>query len=471
MFSHVWLAAPRAERRRAARGRLAACLVAAAVLAPSTVPADTGPLTLADALSRALAGGATARIARLEAHQASDALGEMRGSYLPQLGVSSEAGWSNRLDETFTAIGTDSQPTKLGLATLGSERGWLNVYVTQILFDLKQWRLIEREELAAEAAALAESRERDDVAFEVTRRYADVVRLQRRAALEQELRVDAQWLRERADRFFEAGRALELDHSLVTLHHEETELEVQAAAHALAIAREQLWIAVGEGEAPAEGVELAPESLPGADDAAPPEAALAESLGAAPELRILDLRRRMEDAAVAAARAGRLPTLKFVSGYTNYGPKRYDNFTDEVWVGVDLEIPIFDGFQSRHAIRGAERGAEIARLRYQSKFEFKRARVREFGKRLEMGRQRLEIVERRARAAQEQQRLADVNLRAERGGLRESLAAREERARLARKALDAELGQIELWASLQRELGRLTDEILGSTTASPPGAP
>ena len=47
---------------------------------------------------------------------------------------------------------------------------------------------------------------------------------------------------------------------------------------------------------------------------------------------------------VQAARAGRLPKLKFVTGYSHYGIKRFDNYDDELWVGVDFSIPIFDGF-------------------------------------------------------------------------------------------------------------------------------
>ncbi|MBW1684321.1 MAG: TolC family protein [Deltaproteobacteria bacterium] len=471
MLSHSWLAALRAEPWRAMRARPVVCLVAIAGLAASTGRADEGPLTLSNAVSRALAGGAAARIARLETHQATDAAREKRGAYLPQLGITSDAGWSNRYEETFTALAPDGSSTvTLGLATLGTDRGWLNIFVSQILFDLKQWKLIEREELMAEATAVQETSERDDVAFEVLRRYVNLLGLQRKQTLAHELLADAQWLREQGDLFFEAGRILEVEHTLAGLYLEEAELDALAKGHEIAIAEADLWLAVGEGEPPAGRLRLVPESLPRIDAAASEESAEA-GLKTAPELRILELQRRMDEVGVAAARAGRLPTLTFVSGYTNYGPKRFDNFTDEFWVGINLEIPLFDGFQSRHAIRGAERGAEIARLRYQSTVERKRARVRELLKRLEMSQQRLEIAERRAKAAKEQQRLADVNLRAERGDLREALIAREQQIRFTREAIDSYFDQLALWASLQRELGRLSQEILRSAAATPAVAP
>jgi outer membrane protein len=450
------------------RARLVVCLVAIAGLIASTARADESPLTLANAVSRALAGGAAARIARLEAHRATDAVEEKRGAYLPQLGITSDAGWSNRYEETFVAAAPTEGTVTLGLATLGTDRGWLNIYVSQILFDLKQWKLIEREELMAEAAAVQETSERDDVALEVLRRYVNLLSLQRKRALAQELLLDAQWLREQGDHFFRAGRILEVEHTLAGLYLEEAELDAQAMAHEIATAQADLWLAVGEGEPPAGTLSLVPESLPRIDASA--ESAEA-GLKTAPELRILDLRRRMDEIGVQAARAGRLPTLRFVSGYTNYGPKRFDNFTDELWVGINLDIPLFDGFQSRHAIRGAERGAEIARLRYQSTFQRKRARVRELLKQLETSQQRREIAERRAEAAREQRRLADVNLRAERGDLREALIAREQQIRFTREAIDSYFDQLALWAGLQRELGRLSHEILRSAAVAPAVAP
>jgi outer membrane protein len=453
------------------RTRPLVCLVAVAGLLASAGRADEGRLTLANAVSRALAGGAAARIARLEAHRATDAAREKRGAYFPQVGITSDAGWSNRYEETFVALAPDAASTvTLGLATLGTDRGWLNVYVSQILFDLKQWKLIEREELMAEAAAVQEASERDDVAFEVLRRYVNLLGLQRKQALAHELLLDAQWLREQGDHFFDAGRILEVEHTLGGLYLEEAELSATTLAHEIAAAQADLWLAVGEGEPPAGTLTLVPESLPRI--AAPASAETAEAgLKTAPELRILELRRRMDEIGVAAARAGRLPTLRFISGYTNYGPKRFDNFTDEIWVGINLEIPLFDGFQSRHAIRGAERGAEIARLRYQSGFERKRARVRELLRQLETSQQRLEIAERRAEAAREQQRLADVNLRAERGDLREALIAREQQIRFTQEAIDSYSNQLALWASLQRELGRLSHEILRSAAVTPAVAP
>ena len=209
MHSQSRLAASRAERGRPAWQRFAwrmlLAIVATGIPGPGAA-ADSGRLTLSEAVARALAGGPAARIARLEAHRAQEAAGAARGTYLPQVAITSEAGWSNRFDDTFTALNRNGKFKKYGLATIGSNRGWFNVYLSQMLFDLKQWRVIEREELAAEAAALQEGLQREDVAMEVTRRYATLLRVQRRSEISQEQLLHAQWLAEH-DRFEEAQDA------------------------------------------------------------------------------------------------------------------------------------------------------------------------------------------------------------------------------------------------------------------------
>ncbi len=176
---HKGVARPETGVRRAALS-LIACVV---ILAPGVVraedPDDT--LTLDEAISKALAEGTAARIARLEADRADHGAKEARAAILPQVGVTSELGWSNRYDDTFIALDQNLKAQEYGLATLAADRAWLQLYVSQILLDLKQFREIEREKLAAEVAGLAEARDRDEIAFEVVRRYARLVALERAA--------------------------------------------------------------------------------------------------------------------------------------------------------------------------------------------------------------------------------------------------------------------------------------------------
>lgn len=453
-----------ADRRFLIRARRAGLLAATlcALVAGGAFADET--MSLGEALTKALEQGDDARIARLETDRADAGFEQMRAGYLPQMGLTSEAGWSNRMDETFIAANPNGGSSEFSLATIAPDRAWLQLYLTQTLVDLRQWREIEREQLATEVAQVAETSERDDIAYHVLHRYSRLVQLERKSAMAEARLQDSEWLAEQAKNLHSAGRALEVDKNLVGLHRTDAELATRGWQADMDTARAELWLAVGEAE-PLR-IPVNPETLPRVDPEDAGYGAI-EAVPASPELRILDLRYRMQEASVAAAKAGRLPTMKFVSGYSNYGPKRYDAYTDEVWVGVDINVPIFDGFRATSEIRGAEREAQIARLRYQKTLKAKRARVRELIRRLETGEQRLELSRQRADSASEQVKLADLKLQAERGALTASMDARERHTRLALEAIDAEFSQLESWAQLQREIGRLTFSILGPVAAGP----
>lgn len=442
--------------------RCAAVLACGALLAPlpglADEPVDT--ITLGEALTKALAEGLDARIARLESERADHAAKTTRAAVLPQVGASSELGWSNRYNETFTAADGAGTVRKY---PLGSDHAWLQLTLSQILLDLKQWHELEREQLAAEAARVAEQRKRDDVAYEVTRRYARLVALERKAEFAAEQLAEAQWLEQQASHLHAAGRALDVERDLTRLHRSDAELAERSWDREIAIARADLWLSVGEPE-PLR-VPIDPDSLPRIDPRDTNSSA-ADAVPNSPELRILDLQRRMADASVAAAQAGRLPTMKLVSGYSHYGPKRYDSYEDEVFVGVGVELPIFDGLRSTHEIEAARGEAEIARLRYQQALAGRRARVRELAQRLEIGDASLALAREQQAAAREELRLADVNLRAERGDLRGAIAAREIYTQRASAVIDAEFDQIDRWAELRREVGDLTNHVLGPVAAA-----
>ena len=421
-------------------------------------------LTLAAAVSRALQEGYAARIARLTTGGARDAHLEMRGSYLPQFSVTSAAGWSNRRDEKLIALDKSGKFRTYDIASMGSSEGSFNVYIEQLLFDLERWRLIEREEIAAEAAHVAELQERESVAYDVTRKFTQVVRFQRLADLAGQQVADARWLDDQARKLYEVGQLLQSELGLVALHLDESEIAAQMRAAEADDARAALWLVIGAGEEAEMPISVAAESLPRLD-AVPEEED--EALSTSPELRVLELRRRMEEANVSAASARRLPTVGIRAGYAYFGTDdRGDLYQDEVRVGLAIEVPIFDGFQAKHGIAAARKKAEIARLRHRSLLDRKRLRVRELIRQLEMAGLRQGLAERRETVAREEQRLVDLRLQAGRERLKDALTVREEAVRDAGAAADARFARIDLWAELQHERGRLTDAILGSSAGS-----
>jgi outer membrane protein len=433
---------------------------------------EEATLTLPEAVSRALREGAEARIARLETEQADAAVGQARSIYWPHAEVSSNAGWSNRQDDTIDAL--DGPPPPLGdgvvkrypLSSLGSNESWLSVYIDQVLFDLSRWHGVERTELEQEAAAVQETQERDRISYAITEQYLTVLRLQRLVDADQHRVDDAVWLDRQAATLLEAGRTLAADREQAALTLEEARVQAATRRQQLADARAALWQAIGAGQDAVTGYQLVPDSVP--VPAVPADPASEEILRGLPELRILDLRRRMEEETLAAAKAEHYPTLSMRGGYFHYGTKRFDSFESELAIGVDLRVPVFNGFKTTSTVEGASTALEAARLRYDAVRESKRTRLRELAARLAASQQQPQLAERRARLAAERRRLADVALQAQRGELSSALAARDEADRASRAAIDAYFDRALLWAALERESGGLTTAIIGEQASASP---
>jgi outer membrane protein TolC len=453
---------PLARRVRAAAGIVCLALAAAA---RGAAAADL-PLTLSAAVERALREAPNARIARLEAEQADDVAAAARSLYWPHAAVSSKAGWSNRQDDTINAIDGQGDLKRYPLSTLGSAEPWLGLYIDQVLFDLKQWRNVQRSELEAEAAAVAEAQQREGISAAVVDQYLDVVRLEALNERDQQRVRDAEWLDRQARLLLDAGRALPNEHELVALEVEQARLDADEGTEQLAHARAVLAQLIGdEGDAAALRVDAS--SLPSVRaPAEDPGAALAN----APELRILALRQRMEEVTLDAARAGRYPTLAVRGGYFHYGTKRFSAFEQELAIGVDLKMPVFDGFEASANIDRATKAAEAARLRYQSVHEEKRVRADELERRVGVAVKQQALAERRAKIAAERLRLADASLKGQRGSVAEALAARADASRDGRGLVEAQLASVQAWAALQKERGHLAAALVGDVAAEPEAA-
>lgn len=240
-------------------------------------------------------------------------------------------------------------------------------------------------------------------------------------------------------------------------------MQLLAAEMAVASARTALWLAIDDSSEPEAWPELVSASFPelGADAGWAAGEGLDERLLRTPDLQILDLRRRIEEASVSAARAGRYPSLRLRGGYSHYGIKRFDNFEDEAFVFVGVEMPLFDGFQNASRVAAARKAASVARLEHRSALAAKRARVLDLQRRLELAEGRTELVERRVDAARAAQQLADHRLQALRGGVAEAQRARETVRRELSLAVDLRFERVELWATLQREMGLLAASLGG----------
>jgi outer membrane protein TolC len=453
---------PQERRRRAAAALAGALLLAVAARAA----AADAPLTLAAAVARALREAPDARIARLEAEQADDAAAAARSLYWPHVSLTSQAGWSNRQDETIDVFDPNGNEKRYPLSTLGSSEPWLGLYIDQVLFDLRQWRDVQRNELEAEAAAVGEAQQREGISAAVLDQYLEVVRLEAFRERDQQRLRDAQWLDRQARALLAAGRALPNEQEQVALEVEQAQLDADEGAAQLAHARAVLAQLIG-AEDQAASLRVDASSLPAVQ--VPTEDA-EQVLASSPELRILALRQRMEELTLDAARAGRYPTLAVRGGYFHYGTKRFNAFEQELAIGVDLKVPVFDGFQTTNNVERATKASAAARLRYQAVHEQKRARADDLERRVRAAVQQEQLAARRAKISAERLRLADASLQGQRGSLAEALAARTEAVRAARAVVEAQIESVRAWAALQRERGHLAVALAGPEAAATPVA-
>ena len=438
---------------------IALCCSSAAVVAtpyvaaadPSRELAPSGSaLTLQEAVARALESGPSAQIARLEADRAREEAAAAESIYWPHASITSQAGYTNRLKERFEAVDSDGNVHEYGLGSIASNEGWFNFMVHQIVFDLGRWKQAERAGLEAEVAALAEAQRREVASFDVLEAYVNVLRFQALLANQHERVVEVERLDERAESILGAGRGLATERSEVALYLSEVRLELLARQDQVESARRALALLIGD-ETPTWTVTSTPLREVDADFEAP-----ADEVEASPEVRLLELRRNIEQLQLEAARAGRYPVVALGGGYTHYGAYRYDNFTDEVRVGVDFRLPLFEGFRHQHSIEGAQKGLAAATVRYESLLASKRARVQALAAGLDAAIRSAELLAERQRLGSERIRLATLALDTQRGSMAVALAARREVDAVVDASVAARYQPILLWAEIMREAGQLS---------------
>lgn len=414
------------------------------------VQARAQPLSLGEAVHAAIVEAPAGRITQLQSERAADAAALANSAVWPSAVLTSRAGYSNRLDDTLEAVDAEGDVHEYGLATLGAQDGWFSFYVRQMLFDLAAWNGMQRAELEAEVATIAADQQRQVLAFETLTAFASVLQLEDLVAQHQTHLQQLDRLAAQAAALANTGRGLRAETLEVDLYQRESELTLAALRDELLRARRGLARRIGKSEVE---TPLLRDSLPLPDvnESVVPETS--------PELRMLDLQRRIAELGVATARAGSYPTVAIGAGYTHYGAKRYDNFADEMRVGIDFAMPVFEGHRVGHSVAGATKEHEIARLSYESMLVAKQQRLDAAAARWRIAAQRLPLADERKHLAAERVRLADLDLDADRGSVGIAVATRRELELVTRDAVVAAYAPLLAWAELQREAGQLVRQL------------
>ncbi|HET9552365.1 MAG TPA: TolC family protein [Anaeromyxobacteraceae bacterium] len=309
--------------------RLLLALAAALPLA-----ARAQPLTLDDALGLAARQSHDLVLARADADLAgADATAALSGA-LPRLDLTSSFGrrfTGPRLDVTPVPLFDPTTGAVIGFdqkvvttASSSAESYALNLTLTAPLVDLGAWRQIAQARAASRAAARGYDESRLAVAFDVTRRFYELLKAERSLQVLEKAARRSEELVERADALFAAGRAQKSDTYNARVNLGNDRIAVEQGRSRVVQARADLATALGQpGDAAVEVVPPATVEGPGLPSGEPPP--LAELVATArtrrPSLAAAQARVEAADEGIGAAQAGWLPTLAAQATYGRAGPQ------------------------------------------------------------------------------------------------------------------------------------------------------
>jgi outer membrane protein TolC len=317
---------------------------------------SAGPITLAEAVSRALSQNPDVVAAQMRLEEARARIGEARGTFFPQLRLSSSGGLSNNFTSLLGSGGTGTETvdpasllgttnyfasTRLSLSQTVWD--WGRAGTTATIADLD-------EQVAAEQLRQA----RQDASLQARTAYFNLVAARATTALR--ARAAAQANASLAAAESRARRGIETD--LIVLQARTRALSLEADARKAARderkAESSLALAVGSGPhvslavTPFEG--QGPET-PGLEEAR--QAALANR----PDLRIADAQVRQEAQRLESEAKSQFPQLVLSAsgGLASALSSAGKTFTSpDFSVLGAVSWPLFDGFRAQNAQRRGE---------------------------------------------------------------------------------------------------------------------
>jgi outer membrane protein TolC len=324
---------------------------------------SAGPaLDLAACLQEAMARHPELASARLGVELARKGLKGTWSGYLPRVEARVSEGYVWSGDDYRFQVGGGSLRIEGG----GTDTHSMGLYLTQPLWDggryYLQPRRAEADILRSEAAVGAR---REDLASEVVRAFLDLHRALRvEAVLEDTLALSRAQLELAAERrrLGDASR-VDISRAQVAVGEDRISLERQRA-----VAREaRVRLAVAIGRQPWEPLEVLPfqGELPGQEE---------ERSGALERHPRLEENQQQEVMArldVELATADHWPRLTGSLSYTRQDPEFYKVYSrfDEIYnlsIGLNMSVPLFEGFATQTAIETAEVRAERVRAERQA---------------------------------------------------------------------------------------------------------
>jgi outer membrane protein len=327
---------------------------------PAQAEDSGGRLTMQDALSLALKQNPAIKESKEKVTSAKDQIGVSRAALLPQLGFAGSYYYGN----AFAASpGLLSATTPSGVSgfpsSFGNEASNYYIYrftLNQLLFDFGK----TPGQVAGSRASFQQAGEdlagtRQKVALDTrTAYYGYLSALKALKVAEENVRQNEELLKQ-AQGFYQAGVRAKIDVTKAEANLFDAQAGLIKAKNLVAVSRVSLTTVLGLKTWPYDTVEDILEV-----EAKPPslEDLRAQALNQRPEILRNKYQQEGNQAAIRVARAGYFPALNSTASYGWQGSSY--PLADSWWLGVTMNVPLFQGLGTTYALRQAKANLRAA---------------------------------------------------------------------------------------------------------------
>lgn len=162
-----------------------------------------------------------------------------------------------------------------------------------------------------------------------------------------------------------------------------------------------------------------------------------------PEIRLLEHSIAISEQTTNLIRAGNLPKVSLVGGYMTTNPSVYDGFRRRfsgVWnVGVIIQVPIWDWFDTTYKIRASKAATNIAKMELSDALEKVELQVTQSQYKMREAQKRLAMASQNIKSAEENLRCANLGFREGVMGITEVMEAQTAWQLAQSQKIDAEV--------------------------------
>lgn len=322
-------------------------LVSSSVLAQSASLNFKGPLTLEQCIQTALENSSKIAVAKRSLTQAQLEVKDAKAGYLPRLDISADY----QVDDTYNKIEwtEDHYEAKASLKETFYDNGQTQARIKQAKASLK-------------AARVDFQKIRDELIFEVTGSYYELLKAQKMLQVKDEGLKQAQAHLNLAQAKYDVGTAPKSDILKAEVEVGSSELDLIGAENTLSLARADLNNVMG--------IDLnASILISDTEEIEPIEVALNECLDHAlkdrPEIRKAEIGLQIDEINLKLARKEAWPTIEVAGSYNIDADQLvngYDWDESAGWeIGIKTSFPIFDAGQTKRGVTKVRIDLENAR--------------------------------------------------------------------------------------------------------------